>query len=236
MPNFATRSQQLEWMDTDTVTAAAFDNCLKDLTKVNIGTLAYRPTLQWLKQIFHNFKPQRPIVIFDIGSGGGDMLRQIWRLAKRYNVAVELYGMDINPLAQQSAKVHTSVETPIHFETVDIYQIAAARQADFVISSLFTHHLNNTELLKFIGWMEQHATQGWFINDLHRHPIPYYFVKYLFAALPLDPMVKHDGPISIERAFVKQDWQTLLHQANIPAAQSAIRWWFPFRYCVNRWR
>jgi len=28
--------------------------------------------------------------------------------------------------------------------------------------------------------MDSHARSGWFINDLHRHPLPYYFIKTVF--------------------------------------------------------
>jgi len=80
--------------------------------------------------------------------------------------------------------------------------------------------------------MDSHAVRGWFINDLHRHPLPYYFVKTVFHLLPLSRMMRSDGPISISRAFVAADWRRLLAEAGIPRARTSVKWYFPFRYVV----
>ena len=44
--------------------------------------------------------------------------------------------------------------------------------------------------------------------------------------------VRTDGQISIARAFIRSEWQTLLHQAGITGQQAAITWHIPFRLCV----
>ena len=80
--------------------------------------------------------------------------------------------------------------------------------------------------------MDSHAIRGWFINDLHRHPLPYHFVKTVFHLLPLSRMMRSDGPISISRAFVAADWRRLLAEAGIPRSRTSIKWYFPFRYVV----
>ena len=46
--NFAQRSMQPELMDSATVGFPEFHQCLRQLTIVNVLTLAYRPTLRWL--------------------------------------------------------------------------------------------------------------------------------------------------------------------------------------------
>src|SRR6516165_6962993 len=81
---------------------------------------------------------------------------------------------------------------------------AKRRHCDFI------HHLGDAALVLFIQWMDSHARSGWFINDLHRHPLPYYFIKTVFHALPFSRMMRSDGPISISRAFVAADWRRLL--------------------------
>lgn len=88
----------------------------------------------------------------------------------------------------------------------------------------------------FLRWMEVHARHGWFINDLHRHPEPYICEKYPARFLCLNPSVQHDGPLSIARSFTAVDWQHLLNEAEIPATQTKIDWFFPFRYGVTRFK
>ena len=50
---------------------------------------------------------------------------------------------------------------------------------------------------------------GWFINDLSRAAIPYYFFQIFSKLARLHSFVQHDGPISIARSFVLEDWQRM---------------------------
>ena len=75
MLDFGRRSNQSELMDTEVVDFALFHQCLQQLEIVNILSLAYRPTLRWLRQTLSEASPGEKISILDVGSGGGDMLR-----------------------------------------------------------------------------------------------------------------------------------------------------------------
>jgi 2-polyprenyl-3-methyl-5-hydroxy-6-metoxy-1,4-benzoquinol methylase len=230
--NFARRSMQAELMDSPSVGFEEFHQCLRQLTIVNVCVFAYRPTLRWLSGRLRNAVPGETVSVLDVGSGGGDMLRKIRKLLRRRNLSGDLTGIDLNPWAKQSAEQDTPPQLNIRYETSNIFAFDPARQADFIISCDFTHHLTDAELVRFIQWMDSHARRGWFINDLHRHPLPYYFIKTVFNMLPLSRMMRSDGPISISRAFVAADWRRLLAAAGIPAERTSIKWFFPFRYGV----
>ena len=234
MKHFAQRSTCLELMDAEPYSFEQFRNYLQDLERVNAWTLAYRPTLCWLKRSLANINPTRSISILDVGSGNGDMLRHVWRWAEKRGINVKLIGVDLNPWSKKSAEQATPPNAPIRFETANIFDIAPSRHFDFIISSLFTHHLTDAENVRFMRWMDERAMQGWFINDLHRHSLPYYFVKYVARLLRLNPSVQNDGPISVARAFMAADWQRFLDDAGIHAAKKGISWFFPFRYCLAR--
>jgi SAM-dependent methyltransferase len=227
------RSAQSELMDTEPVAFADFHECLQELEVINICTLAYRPTLRWLKEMLKRTKPGETVSVLDVGSGGGDMLRRIWKLLRRSGLDAELAGVDLNPWSKQSAEQSTPPEMHIAYETSDILSFDRSRRADFIICSNFTHHLSDAELVRFIHWMEDHANRGWFINDLHRHPLPYYFIKILFGTLPLNRMTANDGPISVLRAFTAEDWRRVLTEAGV-GDRAKIAWFFPFRYTVAR--
>jgi SAM-dependent methyltransferase len=232
-PDFSRRSTEPEWMDDKGVTLETLDECLSQLEIINVCTLAYRPILLWLSRVLSSFKPDRPVTIFDIGCGGGDMLRKIDNWAKKKNIAVDLIGIDINPLAKIVAQKRTPKTSSIRYETADINNLNADRRADFIISSLFTHHLDDSELLRFIGRMNAHAEQGWLSNDLHRHPIAYYGIKYILASTPFtNPIVRNDAAVSVARAFTKDEWRHFLKEAGIPVERTSIEWFFPFRFGV----
>ncbi len=230
--DFSRRSTQSELMDTDDVGFALFHECLQQLETVNILSLAYRPTLHWLGQMLRAEAPGATVSVLDVGSGGGDMLRRIEKWMRRRKLNADLTGVDLNPLSKQSAEHVTPADMQIRYETSNIFSFDPSRQFDFIISCNFTHHLSEPELIRFIQWMDGHATRGWFINDLHRHWLPYYFIRTVFNALPFNRMMRSDGPISITRAFRAAEWRRILDDAGIPAARRSIQWFFPFRYVV----
>ncbi len=233
-PDLSRRSILPELMDTESVSFAELHDCLQTLSRINTFTLAYHPTLQWFDRMTAG--ADSPISVLDIGCGGGDMLRQIWQRARQRNLQVELTGIDLNPWSKKSAEMVTPTDAPIRFETANLFSLDPGRRADFIVSSLFTHHLTDGELLRFIQWMDRHATRGWFINDLHRHAVPYFFIKYAVRLLCGNRLIRHDAPVSVARAFTSSEWRQLLAQAGIAAERSSIEWFFPFRYGVACWK
>jgi 2-polyprenyl-3-methyl-5-hydroxy-6-metoxy-1,4-benzoquinol methylase len=216
LPNLQRRSKETELMDTAVTSFAEFDECLRHIETVNRLTLGYRPVLVWLKKMLLTIPPGHAVTILDIGCGRGEMLRQISKWAREQNVNVALTGIDINPWSKQSAVKATPEHALIHYETSDIFEMNTAQKYDFIISTHFTHHLKEDELLRFLRWMEDHCLQGWFINDLHRHWMPYLFIKSILSVVPINKMARNDGPVSVKRAFTAADWQETLRQTDIP--------------------
>jgi SAM-dependent methyltransferase len=231
--DFSRRSAATELMDTDPVSFEEFNDYLRDLERINILTLAYRPTLLWLKRAVEHLPAGRPISVLDVGSGGGGMLRRLRKWARGKNLMLDLTGVDVNPWSTESAAESTPPEMSIRFETADIFARAELFRTDFIISSSFTHQLDDAELVRFIRQMDRYAAHGWFINDLHRHILPFFFIKCATRLLPVHHMTRHDGPVSVARAFAADDWRCLLAEAGIPAERACIEWFFPFRYSVS---
>lgn len=234
--DFSRRSTAPELMDDASSDFETFRDCLVDLARVNRLTLAYRPTLGFLEDLRRAGRlPQgRALRILDAGSGYGDTLRQVARWASRHNLAVALEGVDLSPWSARAARDATPAELPIAWHTADVLQHRPQAPVDLVISSLFTHHLENAALLRFLRWMESTASLGWFINDLHRHPLPYHVFARVSHLLRMHRFVQHDGPVSIARGFVPADWQRLLAEAGIAPGAAVISRWMPFRLCVAR--
>jgi hypothetical protein len=130
---------------------------------------------------------------------------------------------------------HSLVNAQIHFETANVFDLDPSRRFDFIISPLFTHHLTDAHNVRFLRWMDERAEHGWFINDLHRHRLPYFFVKGAAHLLRLNLSVQNDGPLSVARVSTATDWRRLLDEAGISAAQTEVSWFFPCRYCVTRY-
>jgi hypothetical protein len=94
--------------------------------------------------------------------------------------------------------------------------------------------MSNDQIVQFIRWMEATSRRGWFINDLHRHPVAFYGFQALSTVAGWHPFVRHDGPVSVARAFQRPDWERLLGEAGVPRDQITLDWRLPFRLCVGR--
>jgi SAM-dependent methyltransferase len=235
-PDFAVRATTPELMDTEDCGYETFRDCLVDLAAVNRLTLAQRPTLGFLRRLHREGRwPEgRPLRILDVGSGYGDMLRRIDRWADRRGLAAELTGLDLNPWSTRAATEATAEGRPIRWLTADAF--AYDGEVDVVVSSLFAHHLDDPTLARFLAWMEAKAGIAWFVNDLHRLAFPYYGFALLAALMRWHRFVRHDGPVSISRAFRPADWRRLAAEAVLSLDTVEIAPRFPFRLCVARVR
>ncbi len=232
--DLARRSSEPELMDGADTDYETLRSCLRDLARVNVLSLGYRPTLAFMDRLWRagRLAGRGPIKILDVGCGYGDGLRAVNAWADRRGLSVHLTGVDLNPQAIQAAREATPPDRPIRWATSNAFDYDGP--ADLVVSSLFAHHLDDAGVARFLGWMEGRARIGWFVNDLHRHRLPHATFGLLASALGLHRFVRHDGPVSFARAFVPADWQRLLRAAGIPFQGTEVRRWFPFRLCVAR--
>jgi len=61
------------------------------------------------------------------------------------------------------------------------------------VSSQFTHHLTDDQIVAFIRWMEAHARRGWFIGDLASALVPVLRLRLLAWLARWHPFVLSDG-------------------------------------------
>jgi len=228
--DFRQRAQLSELMD-EPCTREVIEACLRDLARVNRWFGAYRPVLRWLDEV----RPQtvsEPVRILDVGCGYGDGLRRIERWARERGIPVELTGIDLNP---DSIAIATSQsDSRIRWIAGNVFAYRPPRPAHLIVSSLFTHHLGDSDVVRFVRWMEENAQMGWFINDLSRAAVPYHLFRWFAKLAGLHPFVQHDGPVSIARAFVPGEWRQLCTQAGLTQDQFEVCSYTPARLCVSR--
>ena len=230
--SLAVRSTADERMDTDCVDYDDYQRCLRDLARVNTVTLTHRPTLAWLAREAGN---RASFSLLDVACGHGDMLRRIRQWADRRGIEARLEGVDLNPWSTKAARAATPDDARITYHTGNVFDFdPAVGGVDYIISSQFTHHLTDGQIVMFIRWMEVHARQGWFIGDLHRHWFPYYGFGLLAWLARWHPFVLSDGRISIARSFIADDWRHLVRAAGLADDDVSIAWHLPFRLCVAR--
>jgi len=219
----AARSTEDEWMDDAAAGEAEFALALEQLGRINRLTFAFHPVLSWLDRLVAE-TGAHALSILDVGCGGGQMLTAIDAWARQRGVTVTLVGLDHSPWA---ARYAAAQGVPARFITADLFDLDPAERFDVVLCNLFTHHLRDPDLVRFLQWCEARATRGWLISDLHRHWLPWSVVWLGFRLMRFSAMIIHDATVSIARSFVRADWQRLLAAAGVTAE---LRWVFPFRW------
>lgn len=232
MRSLAKRNNSLELMDLGDYSAAEFEQCLRQLKLINILTNGYRPTVNAVATLARKHRTNDPLRILDIGYGYGDTLREIAIWARKNRVAVDLTGLDLNPLSQKIAKAATPAEFKINFLVGDIFLHMPEKPYDICTNALMMHHLTDDQIVKLVEWMNINSKLGFFSNDLHRSLIAYNFIKYFTRIFRFNRLILNDAPLSVARSFCRDDWNNYFKKANLDPAQLKIKWQWAFRYGI----
>jgi 2-polyprenyl-3-methyl-5-hydroxy-6-metoxy-1,4-benzoquinol methylase len=229
MPDFSARSQDIEIMDDLNCEGEVVNQTLRELEIINRLLGGNDVTIDGLSKLI-NGKRQK-IRIADLGCGSGEMLRLIYRWARKNSIEVELTGYDANPFIVQYAVDHTPNSYDIKFRATDIFSEEFSNEKfDVIIGTLFFHHFTNEQLSYFFRQIQSQASLGFIINDIHRHWLAYYSIKALTKVLSRSEMVRNDGPLSVLRAFSKKDLQVIMEKAMIE--NYSLRWMWAFRWQI----
>lgn len=218
-------------MDDLSLATDALRQNLAELETINTWLGGYAPVLDALERLRPQFPAGRPLRLADLGSGGGDTLRHIARWARRHQVPVELVGIDANPFMLRYAAAKAQEFPEISFQQQDIFSAEFQQQPfDILTCSLFCHHFSDDALVALLPRWQQQAALAVVINDLHRHPLAYYSIRWLTRLFRGSYLVQNDAPLSVARAFRRPDWQQLLRRAGI--RRYTLRWRWAFRWQV----
>ena len=227
MINFRKRSTQKELLDKDDIPFADIQQNMKELEFINTQLGGHAITIEGFKKLAGE---KKKISICEIGCGGGDNLNAIYRCCSRKNIQLKLTGIDINPDCITYAKKNTAIDNE-NFIVSDYKNVDHGNdKPDIIFASLFCHHFNDEELITMMQWLNANSKLGFFINDLHRHPVAYYFIKAATKLFSKSYLVKNDAPISVLRSFTKSEWKNIFHKAGIK--HYTIQWKWAFRYLI----
>ncbi len=218
-------------MDDLTLANDALRQNLDELETINTWLGGYAPVLNALQRLKSRFPTSRPLRLADLGSGGGDTLRHVARWARKNGIAIELTGIDANAFMLEYATAKSREYPEISYRQFDIFSPDfQAQPFDVLTCSLFCHHFTDDELVPLLRQWHQQAGVAVVINDLHRHWLAYHSIKWLTWLLGGSYLVRHDAPLSVARAFRRQNWVDLLARAGITKYE--LRWRWAFRWQV----
>jgi len=240
MPDFSKRSDDVEIMDDLACAGEVVHQTLREIENINRLLGGNYVTVNGVKRVLHSVggrlstvhgKSGRVLNVTDLGCGGGDLLKLIRKWAIRRGIELTYTGIDANPNIVAYAQAHTSGSPGIVFEAVDILsEDFKKRRFDIVVGTLFYHHFSSDQLAIFFSQLKRQTSVGIVINDIHRHWFAYYSIRWLTQLFSRSSMVKYDAPLSVMRAFRKQELQDIMRKAGI--TDYSLRWMWAFRWQV----
>lgn len=230
MPDFSKRAYDVELMDDLDCKGEVVTQTLKELETINTLLGGNHVTIDGIRKLIERARVTS-FTLADLGCGGGDILRLIRQWAVRKNLRARLIGIDANANIVREAEMRTPDFASIEFESQNIFsEDFKSRKFDIVTGTLFFHHFTDEQLAEFFKQLRAQVAIGFVINDIHRHWFAYHSIKWLTRLFSRSPMVQHDGPLSVLRAFRKEELIQIMHHAGID--NYSIRWMWAFRWQV----
>lgn len=227
------RSYEKELLDGANIPPEDIYRNMRELNMVNTLLGGHKVTCSGIQYLINKTEKDEPVTIAEIGCGGGDNLYAVHKYLNRKSIDHNLIGIDINPdcigyAAERYPQLGASWIQSDYKTTL----WPGSHNPHIIFSSLFCHHFTDSELIEQLIWMKGNSTTGFFINDLHRHPVAYYAIKTLTRVFSKSYLVKNDAPLSVKRGFVKSEWEKLLKLAGITSYTINSEWAFRHLICV----
>ncbi len=223
--NLAQRSYHKELLDSDDIPFADIRQNMQELNTVNTLLGGHAISIRGLKKLIGNAKT---VTICEIGCGGADNMIALERWCSKKKISAAFIGIDIKPECIEFAK--SQMPGDVTWITSDYRMVSFQEQPDIIFSSLFCHHFSDSELVEQLSWMNRNSRKGFFINDLHRHPLAYWSIKLLTKLFSSSYLVRNDAPLSVARGFRRAEWQSILRQAAIK--KYSLTWQWAFRHLL----
>jgi SAM-dependent methyltransferase len=230
-PDFSRRSEELERLDTGDYTPEEYERCLAELRRVNrwLGDAsALRRSV--LAAIERDGPPE--FALLDVGSGSGELLREVARWARHRRMKARLVGLELNARAAGAALAESAAYPEVSAVRADALRMPFAEGAfDYVMCSLFTHHFRDEGVVALLSEMGRVARRRVFVIDLRRSRRSYFLYTTAGRLVVRSPMVRHDGALSILRGFAPGELRRLAERAGL--SRPNVRRRLPFRLVLS---
>jgi hypothetical protein len=218
-----------ELMEAPDLDPGTLERTLRELAWINRRLGGVRLVLGVVERLVPGLP--RPLRILDVGTGYADIPRAIVAWARRRRVPVAVEAVDRHPdilrLAQAASRDYPEIRVRAAEATALPYADGSIHLA---LASLLLHHLEGEEPVRLLREMDRVASRGVLVNDLRRGWLPLAGTWLGLRVCSRDALIRHDGPLSVRRAFRPAELLALARQAGWRAPQ--VTQHLPFRLAL----
>jgi ubiquinone/menaquinone biosynthesis C-methylase UbiE len=190
---------------------------LRDLAWINRrlgGTRASRRAIDRLLD-----RRSGPHSLLDVGTGAADIPIALMAASARSERTLRVTALDSRAEIIAAARALD----PRLATTADLQLVVADgrslpwpdRSFDVVHASLVLHHLEPAEAVRFLAEAGRVARHGVVVNDLVRGRQHWLGARVLLALTTRNQYTRHDGPLSVRRAYSRMELRALLAAAGL---------------------
>lgn len=215
-----------EILDSDACPPLEVEASLRDMCRINRwfgGIATTRSLIERVASVtgHHRFS------VLEVAAGFGDVSKLAGRQLAHKGIILDITDIDrarTHLVRGNRAVVADALALPFQDNSFDL-----------VSCSLFAHHLEPTELARFVTEALRVSRCAVLINDLVRHPL---HVALVYAGFPLmrSYVSRFDGLASVRRAYVPDEMRQILSSALAEGTRVEISRHFLFRLGVIAWK
>jgi ubiquinone/menaquinone biosynthesis C-methylase UbiE len=217
-----------ELLDGDLTDTPVLEGNLRDLRRINrffAGLGLSRRAVDALVEAAR-VPLDRPVSLLDVGTGGADIPMGLIANWRRRGRRLTVLGID----NRAEVLVAAGRERPAVLATDGLaFRIADGRTLpfedgsfDIAHASLVLHHLEADEAAALVREMARVARHGIVLNDLARGRLAWVGAWMLLHVITRNPFTRHDGPLSVRRAYSLAEARTLLSDAGLRVVDEEI--------------
>jgi len=175
----------------------------------------------------------RALTVLDLGTGGASLPLMIARWARRQRIDLRILAIDWSHRNLLAGAADAGRLPEIQRVQADAAHLpvghlpVGSSPVDVVISSLFMHHLSGDVLVRVLRDAYALAGQALVMTDLVRGRLPYLAFKLIQPLFARNYLTRHDGALSIRRAYTPSELLALAGQAGLRGARVYTH--FPWR-------
>ena len=217
-----------EHLDGDLTDERVLEGNLRDLRRINrlSGGLSLSRKAVDALALAARLPRDQAASLLDVGTGGADIpigLIEDWRrrgrrltvigIDNRAEILAAAAGERPAVLATNGLTLRVADGRTLPFEDGSF---------DFAHTSMVLHHLDPADAALFVREMARVARHGIVINDLARGRLRYLGAWVLLHIVTRNAFTRHDGPLSVRRAYSLAEARTLVTEAGLRIVDEEI--------------
>lgn len=188
---------------------------LRDMARANRWLGANGAVVRRVAEWLHDLSPDYTPRILDVATGGADLPLRLYAWGIKHRRPLHVLASDNSADVLRVTRAEVG-HVPIRLVRHDALALPFADGAvDIVTCTQALHHFDGAAAIGLLRELARVARIGVIVNDLRRS-YPAYWGARLLAWGPVTQLSRHDGPLSVLRAYTVAEVEALVQAAALP--------------------